>query len=100
MNLMNQEMMTMMINMRAEITALHTTHQETHNNLIKIEKFPPIYPGGTLYNEVGMVIQKAVEEVALPHQEVVEHPLYKTTHAQHGDTQCPLQVQYNTTLLE
>jgi len=47
-----------------------------------------------------MVTQEAVEEVALPCQEVVEHPLYKTTHAQPRDTQCPLQVQYNTTLLE
>jgi len=89
----------MMINVRAEITALHTTHQETHNNLIEIEKLPPIYPGGTLYDKVGMA-QEAVEEVALPHQEVVEHPLYETTHAQPRDTQCPLQVQYNTTLLE
>jgi len=89
-----------MIDVRAEMTALHTAHQETHNNLIEIEKLPPIYPGGTLYNEVGMVAQEAVEEVALPHQEGVEHPLYKTTHTQPRDTQCPLQVQYDTTLLE
>jgi len=46
MNLMNQEMMIMMIDMRAEITALHTTHQETHNNLIEIEKLPPHLPRG------------------------------------------------------
>jgi len=97
---MSQEMMTMMINMRAEITALHTAHQETCYNLIEIKELPPIYPGGTLYDEVGMVAQEAVEEVALPRQEEVEHPLYKTTHAQPRDTQCPLQVQYNTTLLE
>jgi len=44
-NLMNQEMMTMMIDMRAEITTLHTAHQETHNNLIKIEKLPPYTQG-------------------------------------------------------
>ena len=71
----------MMINVRAEITALHSTHQETHNNLVEIEKLPPIYPGGTLHDEVGMVAQEAVEEVALPCQEEVEHPLYETTHA-------------------
>ena len=88
-----------MIDMRAEITALHTAHQETHNNLIKIKKLPPIYPGGTLYNKVGMVTPEAVEEAALPHQEV-EHPCYEMTHAQPRDTQCPLQVQYDTALLE
>ena len=43
-NLTNQEIMTMMINVRAKVTALHTTHQETHNNLIEIKKLPPIYP--------------------------------------------------------